>query len=105
MPRYDEDVKPGSRSASSSISMRRVRNIGAALLFSAGWAAAAQIPGGTQIQIRLTTALNTSTAKASQPFDAVVIAPVVVGERLVLGAGTVVAGHIKEVKAATQPDD
>jgi len=75
------------------------------LLFSAGWAAAAQIPGGTQIQIRLTTALNTSTVKANQAFDAVVIAPVVVGERLVLGAGTVVAGHIKEVKAATQPDD
>jgi LssY C-terminus len=75
------------------------------LLLAATWAAAAQIPEGTQIQIRLTTAINTSTAKQNQPFDAVVIAPVVVGERLALGAGTKVSGHIKEVKAATQPDD
>ncbi len=91
--------------ASSFTWMRRVRGIGAGLLVLAGWAVAAQLPGGTQIQIRLTTALNTSTAKANQPFEAVVIAPVVVGERLVLGAGTKVAGHIKEVKAASQPDD
>lgn len=63
------------------------------------------MPAGTQIQVRLMTALKTSTAKVDQPFEAVVIAPVVVGERLVIGAGAKVTGHIKEVKAATQPDD
>ena len=98
-------MKPRWNPASSFISMRRVSGIGGALLVLGGWAAAAQLPAGTQIQVRLTTALNTSTAKANQPFEAVVIAPVVVGERLAFGQGTKVAGHIKEVKAATQPDD
>ena len=73
--------------------------------FRSGWARAVQIPAGTSVEIRLTTALNTTTAKEKQPFEAVVIAPVVVGERLVLGTGTKVTGHIKEVKAASQPDD
>ncbi len=75
------------------------------LFFCSGCVVAARLPEGTQIQIRLTTAINTSTAKQNQPFEAVVIAPVTVGEQLVVGAGAKVTGHIKEVTAATQPDD
>ncbi|HYL36271.1 MAG TPA: LssY C-terminal domain-containing protein, partial [Bryobacteraceae bacterium] len=48
------------------------------------------------------TALNTATAKADQPFEAVVIAPAAVDNRIVLGAGAKVTGHIKESKAAGQ---
>ncbi len=67
--------------------------------------AAAGIPAGTQVQIRLTSAVNTSTAKVDQSFDAVVIAPVLAGDRIALAAGVKVAGHVKEVTAAVKADD
>ena len=57
------------------------------------------------MEIRLTTAVNTLTAKVDQAFDAVVIAPVVAGNRIVIAAGVKVKGHVKEVKAAVNPDD
>src|ERR1700680_3677958 len=85
--------------------MRKVGKLAALLLVGVAWAWATQIPAGTQVEIRLTTAVNTSTAKVDQPFEAVVIAPVVVGDRLAIAAGAKVTGHLKEVKAATQPDD
>jgi hypothetical protein len=74
-------------------------------LVAAGLAVAAQIPSGTQIQIRLKTALKTSTAKVDDPVEAVVIAPVVVGDQIVMAAGATLSGRIKEVKAAVQADD
>jgi len=85
--------------------MRKIGKFGIVLLLGAAGTAATQIPAGTQVQIRLTTAVNTSTAKADQPFEAVVIAPVVVSNQLAIAAGAKVTGHLKEVKAATQPDD
>jgi hypothetical protein len=75
------------------------------LLMMAGLAAAAQIPSGTQIQIRLTTQINTSTAKVGDAFQALVIAPVVVDGRVAMAAGATFAGHVKEVAAAVNPDD
>ena len=78
----------------------------AAFLFAAiGLAAAARIPSGTQIQIRLTKELNTSTAKVGDPFEALVIAPVVADGHIVVAAGATVAGRVKEVTAAVNPDD
>jgi LssY-like putative type I secretion system component LssY len=75
------------------------------ILMAAGSAlGAASLPSGTEIQIRLTSALNTATAKADQRFDAVVIAPVVVGARIAMAAGAKVSGHIVDVKAANQTD-
>jgi LssY C-terminus len=74
-------------------------------LAAASLYAATQIPTGTQVQIRLTTAVNTSTAKPKQAFDAVVIAPVLVGGGVALAAGAKVSGHIQEVTAAVKPDD
>lgn len=71
----------------------------------AGLAAARQIPSGTQIQIRLTTEINTSTAKVGDAFQALVIAPVVVDGRIALAAGAMVVGVVKEVTAAVNPDD
>jgi LssY C-terminus len=66
--------------------------------------AAATLPSGTEIQIRLTSPLNTTTAQSDQRFDAVVIAPVVVGARIALSAGAKVSGHIAAVKPANQTD-
>jgi len=57
------------------------------------------------VQIRLTSAVNTSTAKPKQAFDAVVIAPVLAGGGVALAAGAKVSGHIQEVTAALKPDD
>jgi hypothetical protein len=74
-------------------------------LAAAGLTAAAQIPSGTQIQIRLATAVKTASAKVDDPVEAVVIAPVVAGNQIVMAAGPTLKGHVKEVKAAVQPDD
>src|SRR5580693_8902773 len=78
---------------------------GILLLAGACMAPAAQAPSGTRMEIRLTSAVNTSSAKVDQTFDAVVIAPVVAGDRIVMAAGLKITGHVKEVKAAVQPDD
>ena len=75
------------------------------LLAAASLLAAAEIPKGTQFQIRLTTALNTSSAKPKQAFEAQLIVPVVSAGRVVLGAGAKVSGHIQDVTAAVKPDD
>ena len=85
--------------------MPRIVELAAILLLAPAFGAAIQIPEGTQIQIRLTTAVNSSTAKVDQAFEAVVIAPVVSGDQLAIAAGAKITGHLKEVKAATQPDD
>jgi hypothetical protein len=98
-------VKRTLEAGSSSPLMRKIGELVALLWLGTAGAAATQIPAGTQIQLRLTTAVNTSTAKVDQPFEAVVIAPVVVGDGLALAAGAKVTGHLKEVKPATQPDD
>jgi len=68
-------------------------------------ACAAEIPSGTQLEIRLTTAVNSSTAKAGDPVEAVVIAPVVIGENIVVAAGAKAHGQMKEVKQPDKPSD
>ncbi len=80
-------------------------NVAIFLLPMAGWATAARIPSGTPIQIRLTKEVNTSTAKVGDPFQALVIAPVVANGAVAMAAGVTVTGHVKEVTAAVNPDD
>ena len=78
----------------------------AAFLFAVtAWAAAVRIPTGTAIQIRLTTEINTASAKVGDSFQALVIAPVVLDGRVVMAPGATLAGHIKEVTPAVNPDD
>jgi hypothetical protein len=78
----------------------------ASFLFAlSGLAIAARIPSGTEIQIRLTQEVNTSTAKVGDPFGALVIAPVVADGHIVMAAGVTLTGHVKEVTAAIKPDD
>ena len=75
------------------------------LLLAAALAAAARIPANTQIQIRLTREVNTATTKVGDQFEALVIAPVVVEGQIAMAAGATVAGHVKEVTSAVNPDD
>jgi hypothetical protein len=75
------------------------------LLGIAGLASATEIPAGTQAQIRLTSVVNTATAKVNQQFDAVIIAPVVAGDQIAIAAGVRVTGHIKELTQAVKPED
>ena len=70
-----------------------------------GLATAARIPSSTQIQIRLTKEVNTSTAKVGDRFTALVIAPVVADGAVGMAAGVTLTGHVKEVTAAVNPDD
>jgi hypothetical protein len=78
---------------------------GVLLLAAVASATAAKIPAGTQIQIRLTAEVNSSTAKAGQAFGAIVIVPVVVNDRIAMAAGVTLAGHVTDATAAAQPDD
>lgn len=74
-------------------------------LFPVAAVMAARIPSGAQIQIRLTSELNSRTAKVGDSFQALVIAPVVVEGRIAMAAGATVTGHIKQATAAVNPDD
>lgn len=75
------------------------------LFAAAGLLAAAEIPAGEQLQIRLTTALNTASAQPKQSFEAVLIAPAVAAGQVVVTPGAKISGHIQAVTAATKPDD
>lgn len=70
------------------------------LLIATRACAAALIPSGTEIQIRMLSPINTASAKVDQPFDAVVIAPVAAGGRIVMSSGVKITGHIADVKSA-----
>lgn len=77
---------------------------GVLTLAMTGYAAAARIPVGTQLQVRLTTELNSSTANAGQTFEAVVIAPVAV-DQVAMAAGVTIVGHVTQVTSAVQASD
>ncbi|HUA20566.1 MAG TPA: LssY C-terminal domain-containing protein [Bryobacteraceae bacterium] len=76
-----------------------------AIVAAAGLQAATQIPAGTQIQIRLTTAVKSTSAKVGDPVEAVVVAPVVAKGRIVMAAGATLKGHVAEAVSAVKPDD
>jgi hypothetical protein len=57
------------------------------------------------MEIRLTTAVRIATAKVNDPVDAVVIAPILAGNRVAIAAGTSVHGELKEVTPAVKPED
>lgn len=76
-----------------------------ALSVVVGIGCAGEIPTGTRIEIRLTSAVNTANAKVDDPFDAILIAPVVARDQIAISAGVKLKGHIQEVKAAVNPDD
>lgn len=68
-------------------------------------AAPVEIPTGTKIQIRLTTTIDSSSAKPKEPLEAVVIAPVLVNGQFAIAQGTQVLGQIKQIKPAAKGDE
>lgn len=68
-------------------------------------ALAADLPAGTKIQIRLQKKVSSDSSKPKDPVDAVVIAPVLDGDRFLVPAGTLVHGSVKEVRASAKPNE
>jgi LssY C-terminus len=75
---------------------------GAVCLFPlfAARAAALSVPAGTQIEIRLKNKISTQTAKAKDPVEAVVIAPVMAGDEFAIPAGAPVHGTVEKAQTA-----
>ncbi|HZT30102.1 MAG TPA: LssY C-terminal domain-containing protein [Bryobacteraceae bacterium] len=88
--------------------MVRSRNWLASSLLLA-WAAAAvapvaQIPAGTEIQLRLKTKVASNASKAKDPVEAIVLEPVMVNGAFAIPAGTTVRGVVESAKAAASGD-
>ncbi|MGH9666659.1 MAG: LssY C-terminal domain-containing protein, partial [Bryobacteraceae bacterium] len=75
------------------------------LFCAAQFATAVEISAGTDLQIRLSTPVAASTAKAGQAVQAAVIVPVFVGGQLAIPAGATVDGQVKEIHASTAAND
>lgn len=67
------------------------------LLFPPGSLAVWQAPPGTQLHVRLTTAVGSYASKAGSPIGAVLIAPVTVDGWTVLSPGIALSGKVKTV--------
>ena len=57
-----------------------------------------EIPAGTHLEIRLTTAVGSYASKVGSPVSAVLTAPVLVGDEVLLPAGSRVEGEVKSVR-------
>ncbi len=77
----------------------------AAALWCAVWASAATVPAGAQIQVRLQTKVSSATSRANDPVDAVLIQPVADSSGIVVPAGLVLHGTVKEVVPIKTPQD
>jgi hypothetical protein len=62
------------------------------------------VPSGTQVAITLNTKLNSETAQVGDAWTGVVKDNVVVGEKTVIPAGSVVSGTVSAVKPAEKGD-
>lgn len=58
------------------------------------------VPVGTEIDVRLQTALNSATAKVEQRFEATSLVDLKLGGDVVIAAGTVVRGFVGSVRPA-----
>ena len=63
------------------------------------------MPAGTQVEIRLKNKISTQTAKAKDPVEAVVIAPVMAGDQFAIPAGAAVRGAIEKTAQAAKADE
>ena len=75
-----------------------------AILLAAS-AVAADIPAGTDLQIRLKTKVSTKTSRAGDPVEAVVIAPVKIGAQYSVPAGATVRGTVSQVTESDKADE
>jgi len=64
----------------------------------------ATVAAGTEAQLRLMTAVSTDAEKTPESIDAVVIAPVIAGGRIVIPSGARMYGRVMERKPAERGD-
>src|ERR1039457_4073913 len=84
---------------------RFVRSCGCAAMEICVLAMAQQAPAGTQISIRLKSGVSTRRSKPADPAEAVIIAPVGVKGRTVIGSGAVVRGSVEKVAQSRPPGE
>jgi hypothetical protein len=77
----------------------------AAAFLCAVSAGAATVPAGAQVQVRLQTKLSSASSRANDPVDAVLIQPVADSNRIILPAGLVLHGVVKEAVPIKTPQD
>src|SRR5271169_4175403 len=68
-------------------------------------AAGLQAPAGTEMEIRLKTKVSTQTSKPKDPVEAVVVAPVMVGDQFAIPAGAVVRGTVEKAAQSSKGDE
>lgn len=66
---------------------------------------AAEIPAGTTLTLRLKTKVSSRDSKPKDPVEAVVIAPVVVGDAIVIHQGVLLSGSVTAAKKSAGPED
>jgi len=59
---------------------------------------AVQVPAGAELEARLKTKISTTSSRAKDPVEAILIAPVMVSGQFVIPAGATLRGAITEVK-------
>ena len=59
-----------------------------------------KVPVGTQMDVRMQTALSSATAKVEQRFEATTLVDVMIAGKLVIPSGTVVRGFVSSVRQA-----
>ena len=63
---------------------------------------AIELPAGTEFDVRLQSVLDSGTAQVEDRFEATTLVDVIVGERTVVPAGSVVRGTVTAVEPATR---
>ena len=77
----------------------------AVLLLVSAAAAAINIPAGTEIDIRLKTKVSTTSTKANDAVEAVVLSPVMIDNQFVIPAGATVHGKVEKISQSTKGDE
>jgi hypothetical protein len=57
------------------------------------------IPAGTHMEVRLKSRVATAVSRVNDPVEAVVIAPLIIGDAIIVPPGSVVKGRIQHVQA------
>lgn len=68
----------------------------------AGTRPAADVPAGTELEVRMLDSLNSSSAKVEDRFEAATLADLVVGGRVVIPAGALMRGIVTGVEPGTR---
>src|ERR1700693_5509938 len=67
-------------------------------------ASGAELPAGTAIGIRLKTKVSSNASRANDPIEAVVIKPVMSGDRFLIPYGAVIKGQVAKAHPAEAAD-